>query len=207
MAPDAGWQPLFWNAFKRSRNAMALLDERRCHVEVNGAYLRLFGYSRKTLIGRPVYEFLVGGATMSAERYRALLMEPQFTGVVDARRQDGGRVTVDYAAYPTVVSGRTLVLGVVLRADRRGRRVAHQPVPASAAEKLSKRELDVVMMIALGATGPEIADELHVSHNTVRTHARNAMTKLGARSRAHLVAKALAEILQRQGTLERPAPG
>jgi DNA-binding CsgD family transcriptional regulator len=32
----------------------------------------------------------------------------------------------------------------------------------------------------------------------VRTHARNAMAKLGARSRAHLVAKALTEILYRQ---------
>ena len=69
MAPEGGWQPLFWNAFKRSRNAMALLDERRCHVEVNGAYLRLFGYPREALMGRPVYEFLVGGPTMSAERF------------------------------------------------------------------------------------------------------------------------------------------
>ena len=46
--------------------------------------------------------------------------------------------------------------------------------------------------MALGASGPEIADELHISHETVRTHVRNAMDKLGARSRAHLVAKALA---------------
>ena len=42
-------------------------------------------------------------------------------------------------------------------------------------------------------TGPESADELHISHDTVRKHVRNAMTKLGARSRAHLVAKALGE--------------
>jgi DNA-binding CsgD family transcriptional regulator len=44
----------------------------------------------------------------------------------------------------------------------------------------------------MGATGPEIAEDLHISHDTVRSHVRNAMTKLGARSRAHLVAKALA---------------
>jgi hypothetical protein len=42
-------------------------------------------------------------------------------------------------------------------------------------------------------TGPEIADELDTSRDTVRTHVRNAMTKLGARSRAHLVAKALGD--------------
>ena len=47
--------------------------------------------------------------------------------------------------------------------------------------------------MAEGQSGPEIAEELHISHDTVRTHVRNAMTKLGARSRAHLVAKAFAE--------------
>ena len=46
--------------------------------------------------------------------------------------------------------------------------------------------------MALGSTGREIADELQISHETVRTHIRNAMEKLHARSRAHLVAKALA---------------
>jgi DNA-binding CsgD family transcriptional regulator len=46
-------------------------------------------------------------------------------------------------------------------------------------------------MVAMGATGREIADELQIAHNTVRTHVRNAMTRLGARSRAHLVAKAM----------------
>jgi DNA-binding NarL/FixJ family response regulator len=76
--------------------------------------------------------------------------------------------------------------------------VAHAAPSNSEMIKLTKRELDVVSLIALGATGPEIADELQVTHNTVRTHARNAMTKLGARSRAHMVAKALAEILHRQ---------
>jgi DNA-binding CsgD family transcriptional regulator len=45
----------------------------------------------------------------------------------------------------------------------------------------------------MGHTSPEIADMLHITHNTVRTHARNAMEKTGARSRAHLVAKALGD--------------
>ena len=48
-------------------------------------------------------------------------------------------------------------------------------------------------LVAAGETGPEIAEHLHISHATVRTHVRNAMAKLGARSRAQLVAKALGE--------------
>ena len=63
--------------------------------------------------------------------------------------------------------------------------------PASGS--LSMREREVVRLVALGNTGPEIAGELQISHDTVRTHARNAMLKVGARSRAHLVAKALGE--------------
>ena len=42
-------------------------------------------------------------------------------------------------------------------------------------------------------TEAELADEPHISHDTVRTHVPSAMTKLGARSRAHLVAKALGD--------------
>ena len=58
---------------------------------------------------------------------------------------------------------------------------------------LSERELEIVRLVALGRSGPEIADELGIAHDTVRTHVRNAMAKVGARSRAHLVAKALGE--------------
>jgi DNA-binding NarL/FixJ family response regulator len=61
--------------------------------------------------------------------------------------------------------------------------------------ELSAREIDVVKLLALGNSGPEVAEELRIAHNTVRTHTRNAMSKLGARSRAQLVAMSLAESL------------
>ena len=51
----------------------------------------------------------------------------------------------------------------------------------------------MVRLVALGDTGPEIAEELGITHDTVRTHVRNAMAKTGARSRAQLVAMALGE--------------
>ena len=61
------------------------------------------------------------------------------------------------------------------------------------AASLTPRELEIVRLIARGESGPEIAAELHIAHDTVRTHVRNAMKKTGARSRAHLVAKVLGE--------------
>ena len=53
MARD-GWSALFSTAFKQSKNAMALVDEQRRHVDVNHAYLRMLGHSRDEVIGRPV---------------------------------------------------------------------------------------------------------------------------------------------------------
>ena len=37
----------------------------RRHVDVNGAYLRLTGYKREDLIGRPIWEFVAGGPLLS----------------------------------------------------------------------------------------------------------------------------------------------
>jgi DNA-binding NarL/FixJ family response regulator len=62
-----------------------------------------------------------------------------------------------------------------------------------AREPLTPRERQVVELLALGHTGPEIAAELVLSHDTVRTHVRNAMEKAGARTRAHLVAIVFAD--------------
>jgi DNA-binding CsgD family transcriptional regulator len=56
---------------------------------------------------------------------------------------------------------------------------------------LSKREREVLEMLAEGLNGAEIAEKLFLSPETVRTHVRNAMAKLGASTRSHAVALAL----------------
>jgi len=190
---DSGWSGLFWQAFTRSRNAMVLLDDQRCHVEVNGAYLALIGYQRRELIGRPVYQLLAHGPLATTQQWEAALSQRQFTGQAEIVGAGGQHVMVEFAGHPELVTGRRLVLFVVLRTARAGRTL---PEPASSpteARALSSRELDVVRLLALGLTGPEVAEELQLAHNTVRTHVRNAMAKSGARSRAQLVARAVGE--------------
>jgi DNA-binding CsgD family transcriptional regulator len=62
----------------------------------------------------------------------------------------------------------------------------------SAAEHvLSARELEILALVACGHTNSRIAAELFLSPNTVRTHVRNILHKLGARTRAQAVAIAL----------------
>jgi DNA-binding NarL/FixJ family response regulator len=50
------------------------------------------------------------------------------------------------------------------------------------------RELEVLRLIAAGLTNSEIAKRLHLSEETVKTHTRNLLAALQARSRAHAVA-------------------
>jgi PAS domain S-box-containing protein len=193
-ASRSGWQNLFRDAFNQSRNAMVLLDDERRHVEVNGAYVQLLGYRPSDLIGRPVYELRADGARASVEQWHAALRQRQFTGTIELLRADGGHVTVEFAGHPEIVTGQQLVLFVALRAARGARLRENGPAGVMHAD-LSQRELEVVKLLAMGLSGPEVAEELRIAHNTVRTHTRNAMTKMNARSRAQLVAKSLAECM------------
>ncbi len=187
-----GWAGLFSTAFKGSRNAMVLLDDGRRYVDVNGAYVAQTGYSRRELIGRPIWEVVVGGPVYSEEEWQADLARGSFTGEARLLTADGGVVAVQFAAHVEVVTGRRLVLGVVLSTSRWGKHF-RRDMETKEPEQLSARECEIVRLIADGDSGPEIAQRLHISHDTVRTHVRNAMTKLGARSRAQLVAMSLGE--------------
>ena len=192
-ATDAGWAALFWEAFTRSKNAMALVDDQRRHVEINGAYLSLSGYRRSDVIGRPIYELVVGGPLYTVSQWQAMLHRDHFTGTADLICADGSQLTVHFAGHPELVTGKQLVLFVAIRAVRAGRQHHDVSPPRSDRVPVSKRELEVIQLLALGYSGPEAAQELHLTHNTVRTHVRNAMAKVGARSRAQLVAMALGE--------------
>ena len=57
-------------------------------------------------------------------------------------------------------------------------------------EPLSDRELDVLRLLATDLDGPEIANQLMVSLNTMRTHTKSIYTKLGVNSRRAAVHRA-----------------
>jgi DNA-binding CsgD family transcriptional regulator len=66
--------------------------------------------------------------------------------------------------------------------------------------RLSVRERDVLGGLASGASTEQIGLSLTMSPHTVRTHLRNIMRKLEARTRAHAVAIAIGD-----GAIEPPA--
>ena len=56
---------------------------------------------------------------------------------------------------------------------------------------LSKREMDVLKCLAKGMTSAQIASELFISENTVKTHVRHILEKLEASNRAEAVSRAI----------------
>ncbi|WP_344805418.1 response regulator transcription factor [Microlunatus ginsengisoli] len=55
---------------------------------------------------------------------------------------------------------------------------------------MSDRELQVLRLFDSELTGPEIARELFVSYNTLRTHTKHIFTKLDVTSRRAAVLRA-----------------
>ncbi|MGH2724773.1 MAG: response regulator [Actinomycetota bacterium] len=62
---------------------------------------------------------------------------------------------------------------------------------------LSPREVEILQLVAYGATTKEVADQLGISFHTVKTHLERIFEKLGANDRAQAVAIAI-----RQGMVE-----
>ncbi len=72
-----------------------------------------------------------------------------------------------------------------------GRRPTSPPGgPRPPLEPLSNSEIRVLRYLPTNLSAPEIANELYVSPNTVRTHVRNLYVKLGTHRRAEAVARA-----------------
>ena len=78
-----------------------------------------------------------------------------------------------------------LTVSLLQRTRGSGRR---RDVPGMA--QLSAREVEVTRLVARGRTNAEIAEDLHVSLGTVKTHLNNISTRLRVRNRVEIAARA-----------------
>lgn len=62
--------------------------------------------------------------------------------------------------------------------------------PVGVQEALSRREVEVLQLLATNLTGPQIASRLFMSLNTFRTHTRHIFTKLDVTTRRGAVRRA-----------------
>jgi DNA-binding CsgD family transcriptional regulator len=76
---------------------------------------------------------------------------------------------------------------------RHGRHAAHDRLASSKALPLTRREVEVLRLVALGMSNQKIAERLVVSRFTVKRHVANLLTKLGVGTRAAAAAHAARE--------------
>jgi len=67
--------------------------------------------------------------------------------------------------------------------------------PRGSRGKLTKRQREILQLLANGESTTVAARELDLSEETIKTHTKNALARLGARNRTHAVAIALRESL------------
>lgn len=114
----------------------------------------------------------------------------ELAGVRHARGDtDGAHAAVEGARQLIAAFADPGMLGSLLDRTEHdvGRPIRRRP---SAAEALTDRELVVLRLLATTLSQPEIAHELYVSVNTVRTHIQGIYRKLNVASRQEAVATA-----------------
>jgi DNA-binding NarL/FixJ family response regulator len=92
------------------------------------------------------------------------------------------------AAVHTVAAGDSLLSPSVTR--RVIKHMAHpapQPPDQTTPEQLTRRERDVLVLVARGLSNREIARELIVEESTIRTHVKRILMKLHLRDRIQIV--------------------
>ena len=186
---ETGWERLFWLVFERTANPVALLDEDRQIVAVNAAAAELLGAPREQLVGRSLRESVKPSELVQSDaEWDRFLSTGEYAGSRDMVRADGGEVHVEFAARLAGIDGHRRAIYVAMAA---GEPEAVTIARGAAELGLTEREREVVTLIAMGHDTGDIAADLHISPETVRTHVRNAMGKLNVHTRAQLVAVVL----------------
>jgi len=111
---------------------------------------------------------------------------------------DGGRIQVEISAVPLYDGGR--IVGVFGLVPQRESTAPPRPHP-----QLTPRQNEVLHLLAHGRSTEQIADELHLSRETVRNHIRRMLIALDAHSRIEALAVAHREGILRP-TERPPAP-
>ena len=193
-----------WVGRLAASEGMFVTDDRQRIVAWSSAAQRLLGFSPEEAVGRTCYQVVMGrepdghpvcGRNCSVTRNARRLRGTASYDVV-AHTRDGCLKSV--ANTVLVIEGPERAFHVVhlLRETPTAAPLARREEPAAGAdeplvESLTRRELEVLRLLARGASIDEIAAELTISVLTARNHSANIARKLGAHSRLETVLLAM----------------
>jgi DNA-binding NarL/FixJ family response regulator len=164
---------------RRLRPDVVLMDIRMPRLDGLEATRRLAGPG----VSDPVKVLILTTFDLDEYVYEALRAGASGFLLKDVRREDL------VAAVRVVAAGEALLAPSITK--RLIGEFARRPRPVSAApaavEMLTAREREVLGLMSRGHSNAEIAAELVISEQTVKTHVGNVLAKLGLRDRIHAV--------------------
>jgi DNA-binding CsgD family transcriptional regulator len=175
---------------ERAPEAIVVLDGDRRYRLGNRAARGYLGVSREELLKRRVDDFAVPERRSGVDAAWAGFIEQGFIeGVRPLLLANGLRRNFMFRGTANVASGRHVLWFRVARSE-------HQVTELRVGDRrravrLTARERELLTLVARGSSAAKIAEFTVLSPQTVRTHLRNAMKKLGADTRAHAVALAI----------------
>jgi DNA-binding CsgD family transcriptional regulator len=195
-----GHERQFRRLFNTSTVPMVLVDSTRNFLDANQAARLLFRLSLDEFRRRRIDDLtpfhMFDGLNA---RWSDLQTVGHVCGSYDVMLPDASRLPITYCALANALPGEHLIVFVpaAWRDDELG--FLDDSDDSTSAGPLTMRERQVLTLIATGADFGEIADELSIARTTVKTHAQNALRKLGARNRPHAIALAM-----RDGLISAP---
>ena len=176
----------------------------------NDAAEKILGYSAREVLGKPCCEILEGrdpaGNRICHPACYVLTMvkqeEPVQNYDMETRTKAGKPIWLNISILVIPGSRRGLEVTVHLFRDatylRRLQELIRDrgalPIPPSTnsgTPELTRRELQILRLIAEGLRTEGVANKLNISEATVRNHVQNILTKLEAHSRLEAVALAM----------------
>jgi len=196
-------------AFERTGDGVYAVDHDQRIVFWNRAAQRMLGYRAEEVLGRPCYEVIAGGD------YGGHAFCRSDCPVIECARKGGTVENYDVQTHNKGGDGRWINVSIVVLRDRSARSTlavhlfrdvtAQRRVQAKAsralaafprfegdldaipAKPLTRREAEVLHMLACGLGNKEIADAMSVSATTVRNHIEHVLSKLGVHSKLEAV--------------------
>ncbi len=208
MKPGVGADQVLTQVLARAADGAFAIGPAGSVVLWNRAAERILGWSAREVLGRPCCEVLVGsdvnGNRLCYQGCHVMSLVGQGEAVqhfeMQTRAKTGKSVWLDISILevPAANGGRSMtvhlfrdVTATKALLDLVGKRVG--PLATSNGDEaslLTRRELEILQLMASGANTKVLAERLHVSRATIRNHAQNIFAKLGVHSRLEAVAYA-----------------
>lgn len=176
-----------------SLDALAVVDDERRYVRVNERTERLLGAPADRILRSRLEHFTPRQYWPQLLRsWRELHQRGRLYGDGEVLRNDGSLIAIEFCAVRGFRPGEHLIVARETEAKRATAPAARRNGSAAAnAPRLTRRETEVIALVADGNSAREIGARLALSPATIKTHLASIYHKLGVRDRAAAVAIAL----------------